>query len=40
MTPLEQQGAGVIIGKDYPAPVVEHAAARLQALEMFKAVKG
>lgn len=40
MTLLEQQGAGVIIGKDYPAPVVEHAAARLQALEMFKAVKG
>ena len=40
MTPLEQQGAGVIIGKDYPAPVVEHAAARLRALEMFKAVKG
>jgi deoxyribodipyrimidine photo-lyase len=40
MTLLEQQGAGVIIGKDYPAPVVEHAVARLQTLEMFKAVKG
>ena len=39
MTLLEQQGAGVIIGKDYPLPVVEHAAARLRALEMFKAVK-
>jgi deoxyribodipyrimidine photo-lyase len=39
MTPLEQQGAGVILGKDYPVPVVEHAAARLRALEMFKAVK-
>ena len=39
MTLLEQQGAGVIIGKDYPAPVVEHATARLQALEMFKAVR-
>ena len=39
MTSLEQQGAGVIIGKNYPAPVVEHAAARLRALEMFKAVK-
>ena len=40
MTPMEQQGAGVMIGKDYPAPVVDHAAARLKALEMFKAVKG
>jgi len=40
MTLLQQQGAGVIIGKDYPAPVVDHAAARLQTLEMFKAVKG
>jgi len=40
MTLLEQQGAGVIIGKDYPAPVVDHAAARLKALDMFKAVKG
>ncbi len=40
MTQLEQQGASAIIGKDYPAPVVEHAAARLQTLEMYKAVKG
>ncbi|MBY0265708.1 MAG: DNA photolyase family protein [Burkholderiales bacterium] len=40
MTPLEQQSAGVVIGRDYPAPVVDHAVARLQALELFKAVKG
>ena len=40
MTQLEQQGAGVIIGRDYPAPVVDHAAARLKALDLFKAVKG
>ena len=40
MTPLEQQAAGVLIGRDYPAPVVDHAAARLQALALFKAVKG
>jgi len=40
LTPMEQQGAGVMIGKDYPAPVVDHAAARLKALDMFKAVKG
>ena len=40
MTPLEQQAAGVVIGRDYPAPVVDHAAARAQALALFKAVKG
>ncbi len=40
MTPEQQRTAGVIIGRDYPAPVVEHAAARLRALELFKAVRG
>jgi deoxyribodipyrimidine photo-lyase len=39
MTPLEQQAAGVVIGRDYPAPVVDHAAARARALALFKAVK-
>ena len=39
MTPAQQQAAGVIIGRDYPAPVVEHAAARVRALELFKAVR-
>jgi len=39
MTPEEQSAASVIIGRDYPAPVVEHAAARLRALELFKAVR-
>ena len=34
-----QHAAGVVIGRDYPAPVVDHAAARLRALELFKAVK-
>jgi deoxyribodipyrimidine photo-lyase len=34
-----QRAAGVVIGRDYPAPVVDHAVARLQALELFKAVK-
>lgn len=40
MTLHEQQAAGAVIGRDYPAPVVEHAAARLRALELFKAAKG
>jgi deoxyribodipyrimidine photo-lyase len=39
MTPAQQQAAGVIIGRDYPAPVVDHAAARARALELFKAVR-
>ena len=39
MTPDQQQAAGVVIGRDYPAPVVEHAEARLRALELFKAVR-
>ncbi len=34
-----QRAAGVVIGQDYPAPVVNHAVARLQALELFKAVR-
>ena len=25
MTPDEQRAAGVVIGKDYPAPIVDHA---------------
>ena len=35
----QQRAVKVIIGRDYPTPVVEHATARLQALELFKAVK-
>jgi len=34
-----QRAAGVVIGRDYPAPVVDHAVARLQALELFKAAR-
>ena len=32
-----QQGCGVEIGKDYPAPIVEHARQREKALSLFKA---
>jgi len=35
MPPLEQQVAGCVIGRDYPAPVVEHAAARARTLERY-----
>ncbi len=40
MTPMEQQACGVIIGTDYPAPIVDHAVQREKALELYKAVKG
>jgi deoxyribodipyrimidine photo-lyase len=39
MTLLEQQSTGVIIGKNYPAPVVDHATARGKTLALFGAVK-
>ncbi|MBX7247780.1 MAG: DNA photolyase family protein [Caulobacteraceae bacterium] len=31
--------AGLVIGRDYPAPIVDHAAARTRALEAFRALK-
>ena len=34
--PLQQQSIGMIIGKDYPAPIVEHAAQRALALDLYK----
>jgi deoxyribodipyrimidine photo-lyase len=34
-----QQRAGVIIGRDYPAPMVDHGEARRVALELFAAAK-
>ncbi len=38
MTADEQTEAGCRIGTDYPAPIVDHAAARRRALEWFEAV--
>ena len=32
--------AGVVLGKTYPKPLVDHAEARAQALEAFKTIKG
>jgi deoxyribodipyrimidine photo-lyase len=39
MPPLEQQAAGFAIGRDYPAPVVDHAVQRERALALYKAVR-
>jgi len=36
MSPVEQQAAGVRIGLDYPAPLVDHAQARERALALYK----
>ena len=37
---LEQQAAGVIVGRDYPAPIVDHAEARRRTLQRFEVVRG
>ncbi|GAB7563637.1 deoxyribodipyrimidine photo-lyase [Methylobacillus methanolivorans] len=36
MPPLRQQELGLVIGKDYPMPVVDHAMRREQALALYK----
>jgi deoxyribodipyrimidine photo-lyase len=40
MTAAEQEAAGCVIGRDYPAPIVEHAAERRRAIERYRAVAG
>ena len=40
MSADEQHASGVVIGRDYPAPVVDHAQARQHALALFQAAKG
>jgi deoxyribodipyrimidine photo-lyase len=40
MTPAEQGAAGCRIGIDYPAPIVDHAAARARALDAYAAARG
>jgi deoxyribodipyrimidine photo-lyase len=37
--PLELQEAGVVFGKSYPAPIVDHAEARDKTLERYAVVK-
>jgi len=39
LTPIEQQIAGVVLGRDYPAPIVDHAPARERALGLFKSAR-
>ena len=34
----EQEAAGCVIGEDYPAPIVDHAAERRRAIERYRAV--
>jgi deoxyribodipyrimidine photo-lyase len=36
MTPIEQQAAGCLVGRDYPAPIVEHGAVRARTLAAYK----
>jgi deoxyribodipyrimidine photo-lyase len=40
MTDAEQAAAGCVIGRDYPAPVVDHAEERKRAIEAYQAVRG
>jgi deoxyribodipyrimidine photo-lyase len=40
MTPLEQQAAGCLVGRDYPAPIVSHEDARRRTLARYGAVRG
>ena len=39
MGDLELKGCGVVLGKEYPAPVIEHAAGRQRALDAFARLK-
>ena len=39
-SPIELAAAGIEIGRDYPAPIVEHDAARQKTLERYAVVKG
>jgi deoxyribodipyrimidine photo-lyase len=39
MPPAVQQAFGCVIGRDYPAPIVDHAAARQRAIAAFEAAR-
>jgi deoxyribodipyrimidine photo-lyase len=40
MSDREQEAAGCVIGRDYPAPIVEHADERRRAIERYQAAAG
>ena len=40
LPPLEQRACGVVIGHDYPAPIVDHATQRVSALALYGKIKG
>jgi deoxyribodipyrimidine photo-lyase len=37
--PLELEEAGLVLGRDYPRPIVDHAEARALTLERYGVVK-
>jgi deoxyribodipyrimidine photo-lyase len=37
--PMELEAAGLVLGRDYPKPIVDHAQARLETLERYAVVK-
>ncbi len=39
LTPMMRQAAGLVLGKDYPLPIVKHDAARKLALEKYEMIK-
>ncbi|MFV3127945.1 cryptochrome/photolyase family protein [Niveispirillum sp. KHB5.9] len=38
--PMVLRGAGIMLGRDYPAPVIDHALGRQRALDAFAAMRG
>ena len=38
LPPMVQSAKGMMVGRDYPAPIVDHATSRAQALAMFKTI--
>ena len=40
MSSAQQRAAGCVIGRDYPAPIVDHADERKRAIERYRAAGG
>ena len=38
--PMVLRGAGITLGRDYPAPIIDHALGRQRALDAFAAIRG